>query len=149
MNTTIGLKKCYFGLLLTILCNAQSFAQEQVIQKKELPEKALDFIKKNFSKESIRSAYKETEYFFISKYSVLMDNGTELEFDTHGNWTEVESKKIPRSIVTTNIQAHIQKSFPGTEIIKVSRGRRRIEVELSNGLDLLFDNKGKFIREDD
>ncbi len=128
-----------------------SNAQESIITKNELPKSAQKFISDYFSKSNIDYVKKDKET-FSTDYKVKFTNGTELEFDSEGNWTEVDGNKtvIPTAFIQKNILTYVKEKFPNTQIVKIEKGRfGKQEVKLSNGLELEFNSKGEFKRIDD
>lgn len=132
--------------LSTIVC-----AQKKVINSNQLPANAQTFIKNNFAINQISSTIEEQENLFSKEYKVILNNGTEIEFDKSGNWEEVDGQKtpIPLKIVPRTIQNYVAKSFPNTQIVKIKKSLRKYEVEISNGLELEFNKKGQFTKIDD
>lgn len=127
------------------------FAQKKVINNNQLPANAQTFIKNNFAINQISSTTEEQESLFSKEYKVILNNGTEIEFDKSGNWEEVDGHKtaIPLKIVPRTIQNYVAKSFPNTQIVKIKKSLRKYEVEISNGLELEFNKKGQFTKIDD
>lgn len=127
------------------------FAQKKVINNNQLPANAQTFIKNNFAINQISSTIEEQESLFSKEYKVILNNGTEIEFDKSGNWEEVDGNKtaIPLKIVPRTIQNYVAKSFPNTQIVKIKKSLRKYEVEISNGLELEFNKKGQFTKIDD
>lgn len=128
-----------------------SNAQESIITKNELPKSAQKFISDYFSKSNIDYVKKDKET-FSTDYKVKFTNGIELEFDSEGNWTEVDGNKtvIPTAFIQKNILTYVKEKFPNTQIVKIEKGRfGKQEVKLSNGLELEFNSKGEFKRIDD
>ena len=88
-----------------------------------------------------------------TKYEVVLMDGTEIDFDSKGNWEEVSAKKgqvVPVSIIpgfaVNYLKSH---NFVNEGVTKVERDRKGYEIELSTGLSFKFDKKGKFIKADD
>lgn len=127
------------------------FAQKKVINNNQLPANAQTFIKNNFAINQISSTIEEQESLFSKEYKVILNNGTEIEFNKSGNWEEVDGHKtaIPLKIVPRTIQNYVAKSFPNTQIVKIKKSLRKYEVEISNGLELEFNKKGQFTKIDD
>src|SRR5690554_3487884 len=129
----------------------QGNAQEKIISENELPAAAKDFIAKNFSAQNVVQVVKDTDYWIKTEYEVTMDNAFYVEFDGDGNWKEIDGKDtaIPTEYIPEPIVQYISGSFPIQEIIKIEKKSSGYELELSNGLDLDFNSKGKFLRIDD
>lgn len=128
-----------------------AIAQEKVIQKSQLPKPAQSFIDTHFKGKTISYAIEDTDYYVIDEYQVVFDNGMKVEFDSRGNWKEVDGNKlqIPDQYIPASIKSYVKKSFPNTQIVKIEKGRWKYEVDLSNGLGLEFNSKGEFKKVDD
>ena len=85
------------------------------------------------------------------KYEVLLTDRTEIDFDSNGNWTEVDCKKaaVPEALIPVSVREYVKTNFPQEMITKIERGRSGVEVELANDYSLKFNNKGKFVSMDD
>ncbi len=126
-------------------------AKEQQIQFSELPQKAQTFVKTHFSQGEVASVWKDTEYLIVEDYTVVLNNGTEIEFYPSGEWKEVKARgtQIPAKIIPGSISQYVSQQFSGNNIKKISKKRYGYEVELTGGTDLEFDKNGKFLRIDD
>lgn len=145
-NLTIKILSGFF-LFIGINLNAQ----ESIISKNELPQTAQKFIEDNFSKSSIDYVKMDKET-FSTDYKVKFTDGLEIEFDSKGEWMEVDGNKtiIPTGFIQKSILAYVKEKFPNAQIVKIEKGRfGKQEVKLSNGLELEFNSKGEFKRIDD
>ena len=87
-----------------------------------------------------------------TKYEVLLMDGTEIDFDSKGNWEEVSTKKgqaVPASVVPSFAASYLKEHNFTEPVTKVERDRKGYEVELSTGVSFKFDKKGKFLKADD
>ena len=128
-----------------------SNAQESVITKNELPQTAQKFISDNFSIISIDYVKMDKEI-LSTDYKVKFTDGSEVEFDSKGEWMEVDGNKtnIPTGFIQKSILTYVKAKFPNAQIEKIEKGRfGKQEVKLSNGLELEFNSKGEFKRIDD
>ena len=93
----------------------------------------------------------ETGMLGSKKYEVLLTDRTEIDFDSNGNWTEVDCKKaaVPEALIPVSVREYVKTNFPQEMITKIERGRSGVEVELANDYSLKFNNKGKFVSMDD
>ena len=142
MNT---IKKLFLVVALALVAVGVK-AQDKLVQFGDLPKVAQNFITTYYAVNQVSYIKMEKELFSKS-YDVKLNNGVEIEFDSKGNWTEVDAKKkaVPYQIVNPKIVAYVKKSFPNNEIVQISLDGRKIEVELTNGLELVFNKQGKFI----
>jgi len=125
-------------------------AKDELIAFSQLPKKAQTFVRAHFSEKDVSASLLEKEGLGRKEYTVVLNNGTKIEFDGKGKWEKVEVKTggVPEKIVPTAILQHVRKNFPNTQVEEVKRSRKGYEVEISNGLELEFNKKGKFLRID-
>lgn len=138
-------------IISTILFSTSAMAQkDKIVGLNDLPSKAQQFIKANFSKTKINSIIRETEDYFGHSFEVLMDNKVKIEFNRLGEWKEVDGNKkaIPTDFIPHKIMAYLKRSFPNNEVVKIEKSKRKYEVKISNGLELEFDLKENFLRID-
>ena len=86
------------------------------------------------------------------EYEVVYTDRTEVEFRSDGQWESVGRKysPVPASIVPQPIQTFVSGSnYPGQFIRQIARNAYTWEVELSNGLEIKFDNQFNVIDIDD
>lgn len=116
----------------------------------QLPEPARQFVQKYFSQHHI-SYIKIDRELFSTEYKVVLTNGDELEFDADGEWKEVECKRtsVPVVMIPQEVDRYLKDNFPTDSVEKIKRTSRIIEVELNNGLEVIFDADGNFKRMDD
>lgn len=138
-------------LLIGVIATGLKADEVVVITKEQLPTSAQQFIQKHFSKYNISYVKKEKELLSHS-YEVIFSEGTSIDFDKRGNWTDIDGKQndIPVTCIPAAIQSYVKKNFSGQTFRQIERKERgRYGVELSNGLELIFDKKFRFIRVDD
>ena len=69
-----------------------------------------------------------------------------------GAWTKVDCQgmtAVPAAIVPAAMQQYVNANFPGCVITKIDKERYGYEIELSNDVDLKFNNQGQIIGFDD
>ena len=148
------MKKILSLLVLAIVAVQFSWAADVITKDmNQLPLPARNFINRHFTKPEVSHIKIDKEMLEATKYEVLLTDGTEIEFDSKGNWDEVSARKgqvIPASIVPNfavdYLKAH---NFAAEGVTKVERDRKGYEVELSTGVSFKFDKKGKFVKADD
>lgn len=148
------MKKFLSLLLLAIVAVQFSFAKDVITKDmNQLPLPARNFINSHFTKPELSHIKIDKERMESTKYEVVLMDGTEIEFDSQGNWEEVSAKKgqvVPVTIVpgfaVDYLKAH---KFTNEGVRKVERNRKGYEIELSTGVSFKFDNKGRFIKADD
>lgn len=148
------MKKILSLLVLTLLAVQFSFAKGVITKDMNmLPPSARNFINHHFEKSQLSHIKIDKDRTEPKQYEVMLLDGTEIEFDSAGNWEEVSAKKghiLPASIVpsfaTTYLKAH---NFNTEGVTKMERDRKGYEIELTNGVTFKFDNQGKFVKADD
>lgn len=146
------MKKILSMIVLALATVQFAFAGDVITQDvKQLPLTARNFINQYFSKPQVSHIKIETNIQQSKKYEVLLTDRTEIDFDSNGNWTEVDCKKVavPGALIPVSVKEYVKTNFPQEIITKIERGRNGVEVELGNDYSLKFNNKGKFVSMDD
>ncbi|MBQ0117670.1 MAG: PepSY-like domain-containing protein [Flavobacterium sp.] len=139
-----------FLILLVSLFSLSTFAQKKNITQNQLPAKAQTFINTYFKNVPLSYATEKKEYYIVNEYKVKLQNGVEIEFDSSGDWKEVDGNHtaLPSGFLPKKITTYIAKSFPKNKVIKAEVKRWKYEIEITNGLDLEFNKSGDFIKID-
>lgn len=128
-----------------------AFADDVITQDvNQLPLTARNFINQYFTKPQVAHIKIETDILKNKKYEVLLTNRTEIEFNSEGNWTEVDCKKnaVPAALIPVSVKEYVRQNFPRESITKIER-KGGVEVELTNDYTLKFNKKGRFVGMDD
>ncbi len=147
------MKKYLFilSVLTSILFINAACEKETIIQADQLPKNATEFIQLHFEGTTVVQVEKEKEGLSSATYDVILKNGTNIKFDKNGNWLEVDAldgQAIQTSFIHANIKTYINSNYEGIAINSIEKDNNRYEVELVNGIDLLFNLDGNFIRID-
>lgn len=133
--------------IFTLLLIASSFfaTAQQKSKSAQLPKEANTFLDSNFKGIQIQEVKKEKEG-TTYKYEVKLANGTEVEFNNRGRWTEVESKttSLPTTMLQPSVGQYIQKNYSGAKITEIKKGVRFNFVEINDKTTLQFDTEGNF-----
>ncbi len=113
---------------------------DKPITVKQLPAVSQNFIKQHFADRKIALVKEDTD-FFEKSYEVVFTDLSKVEFDSDGQWTDIESKQgyIPSSAVPARINDYIKANYPDRKIKIIERERRGYEVDLTGNIDLKFD----------
>lgn len=138
------------ALAVATLAVTPTMAEDVAITAQRLPQEAQKFLKEHFSQNKVSVAMHDKDI-SDNDYTVILDNGTKIEFDSKGKWESVKSRtgKMPAGVVPVSIQGYITEHYPTSGIEKIERKRYGYEVELTNDLDLKFDSHGRFVGIDD
>lgn len=147
------MKKIYLFLMLCVFgCLAWSCSDDDdndvTLSVSSLPAPAQQFISQFYPADKVARVTKEIKNSHLnSEYEVLFVSGQEVEFDAAGQWTDVDAPKgqtVPSGIVPS-IDEYVGLNYDGIGINEISREANGYEVELVNGIELLFDANGQFI----
>lgn len=131
----------------TAACAKDTYAHDASV----LPEAAKTVIANNF-KAKVSLVKIEKDWGRVSEYEVILTDGTEISFDSKGNWDNIETSNtsaVPSKMIPKAIRDYVAKTQPGMRIVGIDKERSGYEVELSNGVDMKFDKNGNFTRYDD
>lgn len=146
------MKKILF-LAIALIASSLTFsaAADEAIQPSQLPKAARMFIAKFFPSDKVVKAEKDRDIFSVY-YEVDLSSGAEINFDAKGHWQEISCKKaqsaVPTPILPQNITTYVNSNYPGQYVAKIERKYNKYEIDLSNGIELIFDKDGNFIRVD-
>ena len=146
------MKKTIF-LLATLFIYSLTLRAEdshRIITFEELPVKAQEFVTSYFSGQTIRFVRMEIEV-KKTEYTVRFESGIEIEFNSTGDWEEVESHSecLPSGFLLEPILDFLKRNHPNACLHEIARSRHKIEVELASGLEIIFNKNGEFLRYDD
>ena len=113
-----------------------------------LPSEAQAILKDNF-KSQVSHIKIGKDFGHIREYDVVMTDGSEISFDKHGNWKEVEvspMSAVPADLIPNPIVTFVNENHTKAKVTSIEKKNYGYEVELSNGKDVRFTEKGKFIR---
>ena len=129
------MKKVLSILVLVLATVQMAFAGDVITRDaKQLPLTARNFINQYFTKPQISHIKIETGILGSKSYEVLLTDRTEIDFDSNGNWTDVDCKKaaVPAALIPASVKEYVKMNFPQEIITKIERGRSGVEVELAN-----------------
>lgn len=116
-----------------------------------LPEAARNLLSHNF-KAGVNHIKVGKEFGQIRRYEVILTDGTEISFDKHGIWKDVEvgrDAEVPQTLLLPPIVKFIRENQGKARVTGIEKKAYGYEIELSNGVDIQFSAKGKFLRYED
>ncbi|MBD5267068.1 MAG: hypothetical protein HDS41_02605 [Bacteroides sp.] len=146
------MKKLLFSLLAILATVTVASARDKVSRDvSDLPKEAQVTLTRHFPKTGVSHIKIEKHTFGGTEYDVILVNGTEVEFDSDGKWTEIDCghEAVPSELILKPIRDYVAKNYKGQKIVKISVERSKYEIELSNGRELEFNRAGEFLRIDD
>ena len=142
-----------FTLALVVFVGAVTLLQaanDRIIQFAQLPNSAKVFVNKFFKGKQV-SYIKDDREIISTNYELRLADGTEIDFDSKGNWTDVDGKHqaIPVGLIPAAILKTVSKQHPSDSIVKIERTRFGYEVKLLSGLEIQLNKQGAITGYDD
>ncbi len=136
-----------FGLL-AVAATLTSCEDDKVIQEKDLPGNAKSFLQANFSNVGVTRVEKDR-----NSYDVYLENGFEIDFKKSGDWDEVKNYSLPVpstviALIPENVSGYVSENYPDQFITGINNEHFGYEIDLSNGVELIFSPDGTFQRID-
>ena len=125
-------------------------ANDHIIQFAQLPNSAKVFVNKFFKGKQV-SYIKEDREIISTNYELRLADGTEIDFDSKGNWTDVDGQHqaIPVGLIPAAVLKTVSKQHPNDSIVKIERNRFGYEVKLLSGLEIQLNKQGAITGYDD
>ncbi|ATA88981.1 hypothetical protein CAPN001_03610 [Capnocytophaga stomatis] len=120
-------------------------SNDKVIGLNDIPNVGQSFINKHFSGLKVSQTVKDND----GSYDVRFTNGTEVDFDTQGNWTSVSAADgqviADTSFIPDAITSYVAQNYPKNGINGIEKTITGYEVELVGlAQELTFDKNGNF-----
>jgi putative periplasmic protein len=139
--------KYFLLLIVTTLTFSAASAQNKKITFNDLPSEAINYIDNRSLANDITSVWKNTN---DNIYTVIFNDGTEIEFNNNGEWKEakINNEKFSVFLVPEKVLGYIQANYPLVSVRKVSRNldKKGYKTELSNKKELNFDENFNFVK---
>ena len=145
------MKRIFVIITLGIAMALPCIARDKVYHSADaLPAAAQQTMKKSFPKARVSRVKVDSNALGIKDYEVILTNGTEIEFDKNGAWTEIDCgyQAVPDMFLLEPIRTYVKKNYKNAFVIKVEKDRDLYEIELSDDTDLEFDRSGRFLKAD-
>lgn len=143
-------KSVALAMFSAVLLWSCSDDKDEPVAVTTLPEAAQTFLSSHYAGVKVQSAVRDKDDHNV-EYDVRLANGHEVTFDAEGNWTDVDAptgQTVPDGLVPEAVALYIATNYPSEGINEISRSAAGYEVDLTNGVDLVFDSFGNFLRAD-
>ena len=144
--------KRLMSVLLAVLAITSVFAADRISRNvNDLPQAARTALTRHFGKAKVNFIKIDDKFLGSPEYTVVLNNGTEVDFDSKGEVTEVEAGPagVSSSLILKPVQTYLSKNYRGAKVVELKIKKNKYELELSTGQDLEFDRAGNFLRVDD
>lgn len=146
------IKNVLLILVAMLGCLSCSARDQYSTDASVLPKAAATILSTHFPNVQVSHIKIDKDTFGVDGYDVVLNDGTEVDFDSKGNLKEVDCNhngKVPDALVPQTIRSFVAGKYPNQNIIKLDVKRRGYEIELQSGLELVFNKQGVFQRIDD
>ena len=137
-------------LMAMLVCSLQFAMAGDVVTRdvNKLPVAAREMIGKHFSQPKVAYIKIEKDLFQSTSYDVKLADGIELEFNSKGEWLEIDckNKAVPSTFIPQAISKYMKANYNGHKTVKIERNRKGYELTLENGLEVDFDQFGGFLK---
>ena len=142
--------KLFAATAALFITASSASCKDVIITSGQLPAAAQSFIKEYFPKSAVSYAKKDVEL-MKTTYEIMLQDGSELEFDSKGQWDKVDCKRsaVPAALIPGAIAAYVESNFPGQVIVKIDKEPYGHEIEFLSDLELKFDKNGQLLNVDD
>ena len=106
----------------------------------------------------VSSYFSQTEILRIKaeddEYEVKLADGTEISFNLNFEWTHIDCEEasiysaVPTELVPEQITTYVTFNYPNQHIDKIEKEANGWEIELNNGIEIVFDSNFNVIHID-
>ncbi len=106
----------------------------------------------------VSSYFSQTEILRIKaeddEYEVKLADGTEISFNLNFEWTHIDCEEasiysaVPTELVPEQITTYVTSNYPNQHIDKIEKEANGWEIELNNGIEIVFDSNFNVIHID-
>lgn len=114
-----------------------------------IPAEIQSYVTAHFPSHTIIQVVKDVDDAEVT-YEAVLSDGVFLEFNRRKEIIEIKAGfGLPASVIPDNIRNYVNANYPDNLIVGWElEDNRNQQVDLNNGLELLFDRSGNFIRAD-
>lgn len=146
-------KKVFLRILLAAVSVAGLWTlpgcdDEKRIDYGRLPAAAREFIEHYFPASGVSRVVRDKDD-GRTDYEVLLDDGTQIDFDGAGAWIQVECgfSALPEGLVPPRIMAHLAAHYPERTPYEIERETGGYLLTVTGGIELVYTSAGDFVRE--
>ena len=124
---------------------------KKVIDFEAMPETAKTFVQTHFADKQVSIVYFDRDV-SGSEYELLFTDGANIDFNKKGEWKEVEDRDadgVPTAVIPSAINNYVAQRHSGQYVIQIGKENKEYEVKLNNGIEIVFNKNGDFVRYDD
>ncbi|KAF0202567.1 MAG: hypothetical protein FD170_1741 [Bacteroidetes bacterium] len=125
-----------------------SCEKEKILPLTDIPSEIPDYINTHFPETSIIQAVKDTDGFELT-YDITLNGGYFLEFNRKKEVIDIDGiSELPDSVIPEKILEFVTTNYEEYFITGWEEDKRNQQIKLDNGLELVFNMNGDFLRID-
>lgn len=139
------IKMMIVALVCLTMQSVNCFAGNELVSATELPTPAIEFLAQHFGEFDITTVEK-SKVGMRTQYIVTMNDGTAVTFKKNGRWQKVNSVEsgVPSQLVPESVATYVSHNYPGKKIMQITQNMMGYDVELSNHVELSFNQSTSF-----
>jgi hypothetical protein len=135
-----------FSVLLTLFSSCE---KEKIILESKAPSQIKSYISEHFSGFEIVQIVEDRDGFELT-YDVWLEGSYFLEFNRKKEIKEVSGlNELPDSVLPVELLLFVKTNYSDSYVSGWELDDRNQNLKLNNGLDLVFNKQGNFLRIDD
>lgn len=140
------MKKLFLLAIVPFLLT--SCEKEKILASTKVPSEISDYISTHFPENPIIQAIKDTDGFELT-YDITLEGVFFLEFNRKKEVIDIEGVlQLPYSVIPAKMLEYVSSNYADSSIIGWELNDRNQQIKLDNGLELVFNMNGDFLRID-
>ena len=136
ITSIIALSVIFFSLV--------SCDKETILSSSKIPTEISDYVSTHFPNKKILQVVEDVDM-TTKTYDVILEENINLEFNRKKEIISIEAlSKLPESVIHPKISQYVDVNFPDNFITEWQLEKKHQEINLNNGLDLVFTMDGDF-----
>lgn len=143
----IGMKKHLLAGIVAVSFSLAGCEKETLLTEAQIPSEIKSFIATHFPSRTVLQSVKDKDKFELT-YNIVLSEGTLLEFNRKKEIIAIEGNTpLPESVIPNTIFSYVNSNYAGNHVVEWElTDKKNQQVELNNGLELLFNQSGVFLR---
>lgn len=123
-------------------------SQETMISLNATPEVIKTYIQQHFPNQKILQIVEDKDGLELD-YDIILEGNVSLELSKNGDLKSAKSQtSLPVTIIPVKILQYVQTNYTDNTILSIDIDNKDQEIKLNNGLELIFNKNGNFIKLD-
>ncbi|MBO7305339.1 MAG: PepSY-like domain-containing protein [Bacteroidales bacterium] len=142
------MKKLFFIAISLIMATMLYAEDYKSINFEQLPASTRKLVNAHFADNPILAVKATDTWFrFNREYKIIFDDGLIIDFDSDGQWSDVEcyGAPVPFFMLPDKIVKYVRHNFHQEKIIEIKKLPEGYKIEYDSGIELLFDKNSELV----